>query len=442
MPPKDPIIGALSGHILGLTKRLDYFLDCHRTYGDYVHLKIATLNVLMVSDPDGVSYVLKKNSRNYTKNTPAYKVVESVTGKGVFTESEASWLKLRKVSQPFFSNHQTENWQRIVESVCNDFEVELKKVYESGIEHNFSPKMTQYALRVLGETIFDKDLGEHVEVFDKELGRIIEITNKIITQKLSLNIPSKIKQKRDFKKSVSKLEALITTFIDEAKQKKSDPTRNMIHAFLEAPIEIDDQFLLDQVKTMIFAGHETTSTVLSWALHFLSIHPEWQEKIYNEIKEVCGDNALSAKHLDKLELLEMFTNETMRLYPPAWSFARRALEDDDILGHEIKKNDVVSISPYLLHHDTRFWENPFKFNPMRFSKEETSKRHPVSFIPFGLGPRACIGEKLSRMEMKMLLSTTVINYKLIPSKKIKVEMEQVLTLRPKNGVFLSLEKRV
>jgi cytochrome P450 len=442
MPPKDPIIGALSGHILGLTKRLDYFLDCHRTYGDYVHLKIASLNVLMVSEPEGVSYVLKKNSRNYTKNTPAYKVVESVTGKGVFTESEGSWLKLRKVSQPFFSNHQTENWQRIVESVCKDFESKLNEVYESKTEQNFSPMMTQYALRVLGETIFDKDLGEYVEVFDKELGRLIEITNKMITQKLSLNIPSKIKQKRDFKKSVANLEALITTFIDEAKEKESNPKRNMIHAFLEAPIEIDHQFLLDQVKTMIFAGHETTSTVLSWALHFLSIHPEWQEKLYKELKEVYKDEPLNAKDLDKLELLEMFTNEVMRLYPPAWSFARRALDDDDILGHEIKKGDVVSISPYLLHHDTRYWDEPFKFNPMRFTKEETSKRPTVSFIPFGLGPRACIGEKLSRMEMKMLLITTINNYKLNPSKNVKVEMEQVLTLRPKNGVYLNLEKRV
>jgi cytochrome P450 len=441
MPPKDPIIGALSGHILGLTKRLDYFMDCHKTYGDYVHLKIAKLNVLMVSDPDGINYVLKKNARNYTKNTPAYKVVESVTGKGVFTESEDSWLRLRKVSQPFFSNKQAKNWERVVESVCADYIKTLKKK-DFTKEQNFSPKMTQYALRVLGETIFDKDLGEHVEVFDKELGRLIEITNKIITQKLSPNLLGKLKQKRDFKNSMIKLEALISTFIEEAKDKEHDPSRNMIHAFLDAPFEIDEQFLLDQVKTMIFAGHETTSTVLSWAVHFLSIHPEWQEKLYKEVQEIYGEDELSADKLDSLELMEMFTNETMRLYPPAWSFARRALNDDDILGHEVKKNDVISISPYLLHHDERFWDNPFDFNPNRFSKEETERRHPISFLPFGLGPRACIGEKLSRMEMKMLLSSIIREFKIHPSKKVKVEMEQVLTLRPKNGVFLSLEKRV
>ncbi|OUR95385.1 hypothetical protein A9Q84_16245 [Halobacteriovorax marinus] len=441
MPPKDPIIGFLSGHILGLSKRLDYFLHCHREYGDFVHLKIASLNVLMVSDPEAVNYVLKKNTKNYTKNTPAYKVVESVTGKGVFTQSEKPWLKLRKVSQPFFSNKQTENWERIVESVCADFLENCKEISTKGDEVNFSPKMTQYALRVLGETIFDKDLGEHVEVFDQHLGKLIDITNKVITQKLSLNLISKMKQKREFKLAVENLERLITTFIEEAKTKEHNPERNMIHAFLDAPFEVDHQFLLDQVKTMIFAGHETTSTVLSWALHFLSIHPEWQERLCKEIEEVFSDGDIRASKLDELVELEMFTNETMRLYPPAWSFARRALEDDDILGHQIKKGDVVSISPYLLHHDERYWEDPFIFNPMRFTREETEKRHPVSFLPFGLGPRACIGEKLSRMEMKMLLSTLIRNFRLIPSKKVEVVMEQVLTLRPLNGVHLSLEKR-
>lgn len=441
MPPKDPIIGFLSGHILGLRKRLDYFSSCHKEYGDYVHLKIASLNVLMVSDPDAINYVLKKNPKNYTKNTPAYKVVESVTGKGVFTQSEAPWLRLRKISQPFFSNQQTKNWEKIVESVCRDFHKSCTQISNNSVEVNFSPKMTQYALRVLGETIFDKDLGEHVEAFDQELGRLIEITNTIITQKLSLNFIGKYKQAKNFKASVKSLEDLITTFIEEAKLKEHNPTKNMIHAFLEAPFEVDHQFLLDQVKTMIFAGHETTSTVLSWALHFLSIHPEWQERLLLEINDVFIEDEITASRLGELNDLEMFINETMRIYPPAWSFARRALDDDSILDHQVKKGDVISISPYLLHHDPRFWNEPHLFNPERFSKEETSKRHPVSFLPFGLGPRACIGEKLSRMEMKMLLSTLIRNFKVFPSSNVKVEMEQVLTLRPKNGVYLSLEKR-
>ncbi|MGE3609433.1 MAG: cytochrome P450 [Bacteriovoracaceae bacterium] len=440
-PPKDKFFGLLTGHALKARKRLELY-QWLGSFGDYVHFRLGSLNIYLLNDPEAVNHILKKNAKNYTKNTPAYEVVAKVTGKGVFTESEDSWLSIRKIAQPFFTNKQVGHWESIVEKVCLDLEENLKLIERKGELFNFSPLMTRLTLRVLGESIFDKDLGLKAEIFDRELGQLIKVTNDIITLKMSLNFWKKYQNKKKFNHSMAVLDSLIGDLVNEAKSEKLDNPNNMIHAFLKAPFKVDQQYLIDQVKTMAFAGHETTSTVLSWGLHFISVYPEWQEKIYLELKQNFHDGKLSGKNIYQCHELEMYINECIRMYPPAWAFSRRAISDDFINGYKIKAGSIVTVSPYLLGHDVRYWIRPDEFNPYRFSDENhIQRRHAYSFIPFGLGPRACIGEKLSRLEMMMILATFIKDYRILPSGD-KVEMEPSLTLSVKNGIKLKLVKRI
>lgn len=440
-PPRDRYIGLLTGHALKARDRLNFY-KWMATYGDYTHFKLGPMSVYLFTDPDAVNYILKKNARNYTKNTPAYKIVDRVTGKGIFTESEASWLRIRKIAQPFFTQSQTGHWEKIVEKVALDLEVILHEIEKKGDAYNFSPLMTKLTLRVLGESIFDKDLGVAADVFDRELKQLIFLTNEMITQKMSFNFFKKMSSERKFRASMLILDTLISKLVDEAKSEVNHNPNNMIHSFLKAPYEINQQFLIDQVKTMAFAGHETTSTVLSWALHFLSIYPDWQEKILLELNSLFPNGILKAAEIGQCQNLDIFINETIRMYPPAWAFARRAIDDDTIEGYTIKAQSIVTVSPYLLGHDQRYWIHPSEFNPNRFIDTEHVKlRHAYSFIPFGLGPRACIGERLSRLELNMIIATFIKDFKLLAVNP-NIEMEATLTLALKNGIQLRLIKRI
>lgn len=440
-PPQDKYLGFLSGHALKARDRLNFY-KWMATFGDYTRFKLGTMSVYLFTDPEAVNHILKKNARNYTKNTPAYKIVDRVTGKGIFTESEDSWLRIRKIAQPFFTQSQTGHWEKIVEKVATDLELMLYEIEKKGEPHNFSPLMTKLTLRVLGESIFDKDLGQAADIFDRELKQLIFLTNEMITQKMSFNIFNKISNEKKFKASMLELDTLISNLVDEARAETTHNPNNMIHSFLKAPFTVNQQFLIDQVKTMAFAGHETTSTVLSWALHFLSIYPEWQEKIYQELNSQFTTGPLKASEIGQCQLLGIFINETIRMYPPAWAFARRAIDDDTIEGHSIKAKSIVTVSPYLLGHDSRYWINPSEFNPYRFIDPlHVNLRHAYSFIPFGLGPRACIGERLSRLELQMIVATFVKGFKLLAINP-NVEMEATLTLALKDGIDLKLIKRV
>ena len=441
-PPTDKYIGFITGHLLKARARVDFYVWMS-TFGEYTRFRLGGLNVYLFTNPDAVGIILKKNARNYTKETPSYKAVARVTGKGIFTEREAPWLKIRKVAQPFFINKQATHWETITEKVCLDLELELDEISKRGEVYNFSPLMTKLALRVLGESIFDKDLGKDWDVFDKELGNLIRITNDIMTSQFSFNIFKKRKNEKEFTHSMNILEKLLSDLIDESKKEEIRNPNNMIHAFLNSDEESSQEFLIDQVKTMVFAGHETTSNSLSWILHFLSIHPEWQDNILLDLKSLFSDGKILAKDIGQCQKLEIFINETLRMYPPAWGFSRRAIADDVIEGYALKTGSVVTVSPFLMGHDSKYWIEPELFNPMRFVEQvHLEKRHPNSFIPFGLGPRACIGEKLSRLEMMMIISTFILHYKIIAPENSVVEMEPSITLSVKGGIHLKLIKRI
>lgn len=439
-PPRDPLVGPLTGHLLKARNRFAFY-KWMATFGEYTRFKLASMDVYLFTNPEAVNHILKKNARNYTKNTPSYKVVERVTGKGIFTESEESWLRLRKIAQPFFTHKQTDHWEAIVERISDDLKIKLDEISTRDEIYPFSPLMTQLTLRVLGESIFDKDLGKSAEIFNKELGQLIKLTNDKITYQMSLNFIKKNQSEKKFRSSMAILDNLISNLIDEAKLEKEYNPNNMIHAFLKAPFEVDQSFLIDQVKTMAFAGHETTSTVLSWALHFLSIYPEWQLKIRDELKTQLKSEKIKSRELEQCPLLNAFINETIRMYPPAWAFSRRALEDDIVEGHPIKAGSIVTVSPYLMAHDEKYWIDPEEFNPLRFiDPVHLEKQHSYSFIPFGMGPRACVGEKLSRLELSAIIATFIKDFELLVPENCPVEMEATLTLAVKDGIKLKIRK--
>ncbi|HSQ61826.1 MAG TPA: cytochrome P450, partial [Polyangiaceae bacterium] len=195
-----------------------------------------------------------------------------------------------------------------------------------------------------------------------------------------------------------------------------------------------DQHLRDELITMVAAGHETTANALSFALYLLSKHPDWLRAVRKEADDVLGDRAPRFEDVRRLTTTAMVVEETLRLYPPAWMFERQAQEDDVIAGYGIPKDTVVGISPFVLHRSPALWENPEGFDPLRFSPEAKEARHKYAYLPFGGGPRTCIGNVFAMTEATVVLAMIVRSFRLELLPGHVLELDPLITLRPKGAL--------
>jgi cytochrome P450 len=192
---------------------------------------------------------------------------------------------------------------------------------------------------------------------------------------------------------------------------------------------------------MVSAGHETTANALSFALYLLSKHPEWMRAVQGEAVTVLGDRTPDVADVKKLPIASMVIDETMRLFPPVWVFERRALEIDHVGEHAIPKNATVGISPFVLHRSPAIWENPEGFDPTRFSAEAKETRHKYAYLPFGGGPRTCIGNVFALTEATIVLAMIVRRFRLELLPGHNLELDPLVTLRPRGGLPMQLHRR-
>lgn len=431
-PPKDFITGPFTGHGLQLYRnRLGYMHECMDKYGDFIEFFVGKrFRTLMINSPEAIEWVMLKNAKNYSKDTPGYRKVAEIAGQAVFTDSGDLWKKERALIAPYFKKSKLTGYEDIVKKSCDLLK---KRVFESNIENevNISTLMTEYTLRVVGECLFKEDLGVYAVDIEKELTNLINIANGKINK--LINIPTKKSkvENQSFKDSVNKLDEIIKSLIDRSRKKNID---NFVKALDEADFDTSEKFIIDHVKTLAFAGHETSASVLSWCFYFLTKEREWYEKIEIEVlNNQSGD-------LEDFKNLDLFVKEVLRLRPPAWSFGRKAEEDDVLFDEKVLAGDIITISPYLIHHNKDLYKDPLIFNPNRFSEEEVKKRHRASFIPFGYGPRVCVGADLAVIEIKHAIVAVMKTFRILKSDRI-VEMEPLISLRPKGGVYIKLMER-
>jgi cytochrome P450 len=203
----------------------------------------------------------------------------------------------------------------------------------------------------------------------------------------------------------------------------------------------------DEVMTLMLAGHETTANSLAWTFYLLSQHPEVSQKLRDEVDAVLIDPETGTKRppavadLPHLPYTRMVIEESMRLYPVAWSFGRMTIDDDEIGGYPVPAGTPIYISAYTMHRHPHFWEEPDRFDPERFSPERSHGRHRFAYIPFSAGPRQCIGNTFALMEAQIILASVMQRYRLELVPGHPVEPEPLITLRPRHGLLMRLEKR-
>jgi cytochrome P450 len=199
--------------------------------------------------------------------------------------------------------------------------------------------------------------------------------------------------------------------------------------------------LRDEVLTFLAAGHETTANGLAFTLDLLARNPEWQERAVAEIREVVGAAPLTFEQLPRLDLLRRIIDESMRLFPPAWSVERTALEEDHFDGHRVAPGDMVMLSIWATHRNEEHWPDPDRFDPDRFLPANSAGRHRMAFLPFGLGPRMCIGKHFAIFELQAMLATLLPRLHFAPVSDAPLHLDPLVTLRPTNGVPLRISPR-
>jgi cytochrome P450 len=246
-------------------------------------------------------------------------------------------------------------------------------------------------------------------------------------------------------RALRELDTVVYRIIADRRQTRRDEP-DLLSMFLSARDEdtgesMNDRQLRDEVMTMLLAGHETTSLALSWTYYLLSQHPDIERSIADEVDRVIGDGRPAFSHVEHLSCTRRVVEESLRLYPPAWGFSRRALGDDEIGRFRVPAGSLVFLIPFMVHRRPKLWPDPERFDPDRFTPERESARPRFAYFPFGGGPRGCIGNQFAMVEALLIVAAIARRFRIELEPDQRIRPEPLITLRPKPGIRATIRKR-
>jgi cytochrome P450 len=406
--------------------------------GPLVRAKFGPFTWLHVRDPEAIQHILQHSPGRYGKSED-YAATALVVGNGLLTSEGDFWRRQRKLAQPAFHHARLKGFATTMARCADDAADELARI-PVGHELDVHAAMMKLTLRVAGLTLFGVDLTGDAKTVGAAVDvalRFVDSASKMpFLMPLWLPLPSH----RRFNEAMRDLHGLVNGII-ESRRKSGERKDDLLAMLMEATDEsgaerMSDEQLRDEVMTLLLAGHETTANVLSFTFHLLAHHRDARARLEEEGDRVLGGRAAAFEDTARLELTDRVMNESMRLYPPAWAFGRRALEDDVVRGVRIPKGTNIVVPIYHLHRDPTLWDRPSVFDPDRFSKERSAGRSRYAFIPFGDGPRVCIGKQFAIMEAKLLLASLArrVRFDRIDARPLR--LEPTVTLRPRGGLYL------
>ena len=439
-----PLLGTI-GPFLG-RDLLQPFGELVTEYGPLFQVRLPFGHrLVMVAHPDGVERVLRSGRENYVKGS-VYDGTRILLGNGLVTSEGAMWRRQRELANPAFRPAKLEQYLATMAD-CTAGLLEDWHTADHTDAIDIQREMTRLTLAIVGRTLFGLDLSRQSERASAAFGGALASIGRRgpggLQVPMWLPTPSNLR----FRRTLRELDALVYEIIARFRDGQAENAdQTLLGAYLESrdPATgetMDDRQLRDEVITLYLAGHETTASLLSWALYRLGRHPEMQARVISEIDAVLTDGAPSMERLKRLEYTSQFIHEVLRLYPPAWTVARNALADDEIMGYRIPVGSIVMVSPYFAHRLEEFWPDPLRFDPARFTPEAIAARHPFAYFPFSLGPRICIGMQFTMYEARLVLGMLLRQYEIGPVAGPTVDVCAAGTLRPHGKLQVRLSPR-
>lgn len=401
--------------------------------------------LVMIAHPDGVEHVLRSGRKNYIKGS-VYDGTRILLGQGLVTSEGALWQRQRELANPAFRPAKLSQYLATMADCTADLVADWHAANHAA-PIDIQREMTRLTLSIVGRTLFGLDLSsQHERAATAFAGALQAIGRRgpaSLQVPLWLPTPANIR----FRHILSELDELIFEVIRQFRAGQAENAdQTLLGAYLEGldPITgeaMDDRQLRDEVITLYLAGHETTASLLGWALYRLSRHPEIQARVRAEIDGQFPDRLPTLDELKALQYTSQVIHEVLRLYPPAWTVARNAVHDDEIMGYRVPARAIVMASPYFAHRQPEFWLDPLRFDPERFTPEAIATRHPFAYFPFSLGPRICIGMQFSLYEARLVLGMLLRQFEVHPADGPLVGSRAVGTLRPDAELSVLLRPR-
>jgi cytochrome P450 len=411
---------------------IDLMLEWFAAHGDTYRVFSPGRNswTWVIHHPDDVKRVMVTNHRNYTKGVGMDRV-RLLLGNGLITSEGEFWRRQRRMMQPAFHRKVIERFAGVIDELNAAVFNRWSAAAERGEPVNLTQGMSELALDVVLHSIFSEDLGRLVTDLNESPFMMVTRDSKrdprfaYEFRQLGTVVQQIIRQRRAHGKRHFDFTQMLMEFKDPDTQ-----------------AGMTERELLDEILTLVVAGHETTASTLNWTWWLVSQHPEVERRLQEEQDRVglLGAGATYAD-LERLPYTLAVLQEALRLYPPAWILTRRAIGPDKLGGYEVPPGTDVFLSPFVVHRHPAFWDNADRFDPGRFEPGRGEARHKFAYLPFGAGPRHCIGENFSIFEMMLHLNGAARRFRLRPTDTEPVTMEARINLRTTRDIQMMVEKR-
>jgi enediyne biosynthesis protein E7 len=436
MNTADPVNGAppeseLKFDVGSTDDSLERMIELFARLGDVYRVYVPTRSsyTYVIHHPDDVKRVLVSNHRNYTKGTGIDRI-KLLLGKGIMTSEGERWKRQRSMMQPFFHRRVITEFGSVIAEVNDRYIARWEGLAGRGEPINLTEEVSELTLEIVLRSILGRD---HERLTQRLGANPFEVVAKDAARNLAF---------------VYKFRSLTKLLLELIAQRRAEPQEQFDYLGMlmgardkESGAAMRDGELIDEVMTLIVAGHETTASALNWTWYLLSQHPQAEARLWAELDATAELTAPSLAQVEALPYAQQAVNEALRLYPPGWALSRRTIAADVLGGYPIPPRTNVVVPLYLVHRHPRFWKDPDTFWPERFAPEHEAERPRFAYMPFAAGPRHCIGETLALYEMLVNLYKVARRYRLryVPDKPI--ELEAQVNLRTRHPLHMRLERR-
>lgn len=410
-------------------------------YGDFVRWR-GLYDIYFVNHPDFIRPVLSRSHEHFSKRIIDYRVMSGVMGDGLVTSDRPLWARQRRLMQPVFSHRNVAGFDATINGLTSSLMGEWDTRTGGEIVW-IDREMAGLTFRITGATLFGADIQRH----SAEVTEILEIINlrpqevrALMTLVSWIPTPHNLKWKRALKR----LDRIVHNVI--AARRRAGSGDDILGRLLEARDEetgegLDETQIRDEVVTLMLAGHDTSAHALTWTLYLLATHPEVESRLTGHLAEHLNGAPATAADLPHLPYLKQVVQEAMRMYPPVWAVARRAERKVTFGEHVLPANAYVAVVAWALHRHPEFWPDPDRFDPNRFDPDRAKARHSYCYLPFGAGPRTCIGAGMAMLEIQLVLAQSLQRFKLQVVPDHPIETLAKVTLRPRYGMPVTLSRR-
>ncbi len=441
--PKDFLLGATIARRFR-KQMLAFVTEMGRNYGDISYVRMGPLRAYFVNSPPLIREVLVGKHKHFCRPKWMTKPLSKIDGNGLVLSDGPFWLRQRRLAAPAFSTRRFDGYAEVTVR----FTQQMLAGWNGGVTCDMAEEMTHLTLDIIANTLFGVDLGDRAP----SLGEAVRTFSESFVQDAGnpFGAPDWVPTARNRRKrqAIDTVDQLVRGIIRQRRTSGEDRGDLLSMLLLAVDEEGDgrgmtDEQVRDEAVTLFNAGHDSTAAALAWIWYLVAKHPEVQAQLVEEVDRALAGRTAAYADLPQLPYVEMVVKEALRLYPPTWILLpREVVEPLELGGYTIPRGSWIYTSPWVTQRDPRFFDDPLKFDPGRFAPDRVEKIPPFAYFPFGGGPRVCIGSNFATMEMILIVASVLQKFRVqLAAGQGDVEPEALISIRPKGGLRMSLERR-